>query len=128
MAHLPPNEILTRAREFQKCAEFAAQNDLFNACAVCSYAALFWAARAALAYEGFAQATWEHDELRTRFTHELIEARRRYPRRFGNWLISAYALRNAAQYQLDRPKTKKVRRMINHVKECLQMIEEVIDK
>jgi uncharacterized protein (UPF0332 family) len=42
---MKPTEILARAEEFVQCAEYAAQNSLFNACAICSYAALFWAAR-----------------------------------------------------------------------------------
>ncbi len=58
MPQLKPDEILTRAEKFLQCAEYAAQSNLFNACAICSYAALFWATRAALAYEGFDRPTW----------------------------------------------------------------------
>ncbi len=126
MAHLPPNEILSRAREFQECADFAGQNKFFNACAICSYAALFWAARAALAYEGYDQSKWQHHELQTKFIQELIEKRSRYSQKLGKWLVNAYALRNAAQYHAIPPEIKKVRRMIYHAKEFIQNIAEVI--
>jgi uncharacterized protein (UPF0332 family) len=125
MAHLTPKEILARAEEFLQTADSAVQNGRFNAGAICSYAALFWAA---LAYEGFDRPTWEHHELRSKFTEELIKNRGRYPRNFGTWLVNAFRLRNLAQYQLDAPKAKKVRRMINHVKEFIQKAEEVLNK
>ncbi len=126
MAHLPPNEIFARAREFLECAEFAVRNNYFNACASCSYAALFWAARAALAYEGFDQSKWQHHELQSKFIQELIEKRSRYPEKLGKWLVNAYALRNAAQYHAIPPEIKKVRRMTSHAKEFMQNIVEVI--
>jgi len=72
MAHLTPSEILTRAEEFLQCAEFAVQNSHFNAGALCSYATLFWAVRAALAYEGFDRPTWKHGELRSKFNENEI--------------------------------------------------------
>ncbi len=128
MAHLTPKEILGRAREFSRTADSAVKNSDFNASAICSYAALFWAARAALAYEGLDRPTWKHSELRSKFTEELIEKRRRYPPNFGTWLSDAFVLRNAAQYDFRHPNTKKVKRMANHAKEFVQKIEEVIDK
>jgi len=128
MAHLKPMEILARAKEFLQGAEYTVQNSYFNICAVCSYATLFWAARAALAYEGLDRPTWKHSELRSKFTEELIEKRRRYPPNFGTWLSDAFVLRNAAQYDFRHPNTKKVRRMANHAKEFVQKIEEVLDK
>jgi uncharacterized protein (UPF0332 family) len=51
MAHLKPTEILVRAHEFLQGADLAIKNDWWNVCTICSYAALFWAARAALAKE-----------------------------------------------------------------------------
>ena len=128
MAYWKPREILERAKEFGQYAELAAQNDALNAAAICSYAALFWAARAALAYEGFSQSTWEHGELRSKFTHELIQGRKRYQRQFGTWLVNAYSLRNAAQYQLVIPKSKEVKRMVHHAKEAIKKIEEAINQ
>jgi len=128
MAHLKPMEILARAKEFLRGADFAMQNNCFNVCAICSYAALFWAARAGLAYEGFDHPTWEHHELRSKFTEELVMNRHRYPTSFGSWLVKAFTLRNAAQYHFGHPKAKEVKRMVNHAKEFIQKIEEVINK
>ncbi len=128
MAQLKPKEILARAEEFLQCAEHAAQSNLFNACAVCSYAALFWAARAALAHEGLDRPTWGHSELRSRFTEEFIKNRGRYPAKFGSWLSDAFGLRNDAQYNYRQPKTKNVRRMVYHAEEFILQIEEVLNK
>jgi uncharacterized protein (UPF0332 family) len=128
MAHLTPKEILGRAKEFSRTADSAVKNSDFNASAICSYAALCWAARAALAYEGFDRPTWEHGELRSKFTEELIKNRRRYPKNFGTWLVDAFALRNAAQYKLSHPKTKEVRRMVYHSQEFIKKIDEVLNK
>jgi hypothetical protein len=47
---------------------------------------------------------------------------------FGSWLVNAFTLRNAAQYHFGHPKTKEVKRMVNHAKEVIQKIEEVINK
>ncbi len=128
MAHLTPKEILARAEEFLQTADYAVQNGRFNAGAICSYAALFWAARAALAYEGFDRPTWEHTELRSKFTEELIKNRKRYPNSFGTWLVNAFRLRNFAQYHFESPQAKKVRRMVNHAKEFIYKAEEVLNK
>lgn len=128
MAHLTPREILSRAEEFLQCAEFAVQNNHYNAGAICYYAALFWATRAALAYEGFDRPTWQHSELRSKFAEELIKNRGRYPKNFGTWLVDAFALRNEAQYQLGHPKAKEVRRMVYHAKEFIKKIDEVLNK
>ncbi len=128
MAHLKPIEVLARAKEFLRGADFAVQNNCFNVCAICSYAALFWAARAALAYEAFDRPTWTHSELRSKFTKELIENKRRYAPNFGKWLANAYSLRNFAQYHFDPPSVKEIRRMANHAKEFIQKIEEILNK
>jgi uncharacterized protein (UPF0332 family) len=128
MAHLTPKEILARAEEFLRCADYAVQNNCFNACAICSYASLFWAARAALAYEGFDQSVWEHGELRSNFRDELIKNKGRYPHNFGTWLVNAFALRNVAQYQLGHLKVKEVRRMVYHARVFIKKINEVLNQ
>ena len=128
MAHLKPKEILERAKEFLQCTEYAVQNDCFNACAICSYAALFWAARAALAYESFDQQKWKHLELHSKFSEEIVRKRRRHPANFGTWLSDAYRLRNLAQYHFDNPEIKRIRRTVSHAKEFIHRIEEMIDK
>ena len=126
MAYLHPKEMLMRVNEFLTSAEHAAQEQRFNACAVCSYAASFWTVRAALAHEGFAQPKWEHLELQSNFIQELTQRRSRYPQNFGKWLVNAYDLRNTAQYHVVPPKMKRVRRMFDHSKEFLQIVTEAI--
>jgi uncharacterized protein (UPF0332 family) len=126
MASLPPKETLLRAQEFLQCAEYAARNNYFNASVLCAYAALFWATRAALGYEGLDQPRWAHHDLQSKFIQELVEKRRRYPKKFGRWFVNAYDLRNAAQYHPVPPKVKNVRRTLYHAIEFIQTIAEVI--
>jgi uncharacterized protein (UPF0332 family) len=128
MAHVTLEEILERSKEFLQCADYAVQNDYFNACAICCYASLFWAARAALAREGYKRETWTHSELRSKFTEELVKIRGRYPKKFGTWLANAFKLRNLAQYQFQSPQTRKVRRMVAHAKEFINLTEKMITK
>ena len=84
--------------------------------------------RAALAYEGLDRPTWAHSELRSTFTEEFVKNRKRYPANFGTWLSDAFVLRNAAQYGLISPKTKRVRRMLNHAKEFAQRVKGALTK
>jgi uncharacterized protein (UPF0332 family) len=128
MAQLKPKEILERAKEFLHCADYAAQKEYYNACAICAYAALFWAARAALSREGFNQEKWEHGELHSKFKEEAIDNRKRYPPNYHTWLVNAFVLRNRAQYHFDHPKVKTVRRMVNHVRDFTKRVEEVLNK
>jgi uncharacterized protein (UPF0332 family) len=81
-----------------------------------------------LAYEGFDRPAWEHGELRSKFAEELIKNRNRYPKNFSKWLSNAFILRNKAQYHFDAPQAKKIKRLVNHVKQFIQKIEEVIDR
>jgi len=128
MAQLKPREILERAKEFLHCAEDAMENDHYNACAICSYAALLWAARAALAHEGFDQVKWEHGELHAAFENELIKHRGRFPKNFGARLTNAYYLRNEAQYFPTSPSVKRIRRIVGHAKELIHKVDEAIKK
>lgn len=65
--------MLERAREFLGAAEGALEDGRLNACALCCYAALFWAAIAALEPQGFKREEWSHGALKVTFTNELIK-------------------------------------------------------
>lgn len=98
----PPSEagvVLARAQEFLQLAELALANELYNGCAVCCYAALFWAAIAALEHQGCTQREWSQRGLKQTCTQELIQRRHLYPKSFGTWLVDAYDLRTLAQYK-----------------------------
>jgi uncharacterized protein (UPF0332 family) len=118
--------VLARAQEFLRLAELALANELYNGCAVCCYAALFWAAIAALEHQGFTQREWSHGGLKQTFTHELIQRRHLYPKAFGTWLVDAYDLRTLAQYKPKDVGTKETRRLLHHTREFVMTVEEVV--
>jgi len=117
---------LARAKEFLSGAELALAHGLFNVCAACCYYAMFWAAIAALAREGFKREEWSHGGLKQEFTLQLIKKRGLYPGEFGTWLLDAYILRDAAHYKQQGVPVKKTRRLLEHARQFVIKVEEVI--
>jgi uncharacterized protein (UPF0332 family) len=117
---------MERAREFLRVAEISLEQGFYNACASNAYYAMFWAAIAALAHQGFKQTEWSHGGLREIFSRELIVKRRIYPAKFGEWLKVAYKLRNSAHYSLEGAGTKETRRIFQHALEFVKTVEEVV--
>jgi uncharacterized protein (UPF0332 family) len=118
--------VLERARGFLRLAELALENELYNGCAVCCYAALFWAVIAALEHQSFKQPEWSHGGLKQKFTDELIRKRHIYPKVFGTWLVDAYDLRTLAHYKKKNVGVKETRRLLHHTHEFVAKIEEVV--
>jgi uncharacterized protein (UPF0332 family) len=117
---------MERAREFLRVAEISLEQGFYNACASNAYYAMFWAAIAALAHQGFKQTEWSHGGLREIFSRELIVKRRIYPAKFGEWLKVAYKLRDSAHYSLEGAGTKETRRIFQHELEFVKTVEEVV--
>jgi uncharacterized protein (UPF0332 family) len=117
---------MERAREFLRVAEISLEQGFYNACASNAYYAMFWAAIAALAHQGFKQTEWSHGGLREIFSRELIVKRRIYPSKFGEWLKVAYKLRDSAHYSLEGAGTKETRRIFQHALEFVKTVEEVV--
>ena len=118
--------MLERAREFLRMAELALQHELYNSCALCCYAAMFWSAVVALEQQGLKQPVWSHGGLKQTFTHELIQRRHIYPNVFGTWLGDAYTLRTLAHYKMKSVGVKETRRLLNHTREFMAKVEEVV--
>ena len=117
---------MERAREFLRVAEISLEQGFYNACASNAYYAMFWAAIASLAHQGFKQTEWSHGGLREIFSRELIVKRRIYPAKFGEWLKVAYKLRDSAHYSLEGAGTKETRRIFQHALEFVKTVEEVV--
>jgi uncharacterized protein (UPF0332 family) len=117
---------MERAREFLRVAEISLEQGFYNACASNAYYAMFWAAIAVLAHQGFKQTEWSHGGLREIFSRELIVKRRIYPAKFGEWLKVAYKLRDSAHYSLEGAGTKETRRIFQHALEFVKTVEEVV--
>jgi len=117
---------MERAREFLRVAEISLEQGFYNACASNAYYAMFWAAIAALAHQGFRQTEWSHGGLREIFSRELIVKRRIYPAKFGEWLKTAYKLRDSTHYSLEGAGIKETRRILQHALEFVKTVEEVV--
>jgi uncharacterized protein (UPF0332 family) len=116
--------VLERAREFLRIAEKALDAGCYHAAALCTYAAMFWAAIMALERVGIRQERWSHGGLQITFRNELVRRRQQYPRQFAEWLEDAYDLRNDAHYQRTEISAKKVRRIVSHAREFVTAIAE----
>jgi len=119
---------MERAREFLRVAEISLEQGFYNACASNAYYAMFWAAIAALAHQGFKQTEWSHGGLREIFSRELVVKRQIYPAKFGEWLKDAYTLRVKADYKLEGVGSKASARLLNHAKEFISAIQEVVSQ
>ena len=119
---------LERAKEFLAVAEVALELECYNGCASNAYYAMFWAAIAALAHQGFKQTEWSHGGLRETFSRELIVKRHIYPPKFGEWLKDGYNLRTNAHYRLQGASAKGSRRMLEHAREFITKVEEVVKR
>jgi uncharacterized protein (UPF0332 family) len=119
---------MERAREFLRVAEISLEQGFYNACASNAYYAMFWAAIAALAHQGFKQTEWSHGGLREIFSRELIVKRRIYPAKFGEWLKDAYKLRAFAHYSLNGAGVKETRKLLQHAREFVSVIKEVVSR
>jgi uncharacterized protein (UPF0332 family) len=117
---------LEKAQNLLVGAEACWQIQSFEGCALCCYAAMFWAAIAALEHFGIKQKEWTHGGLQNRFGLECIKRRQAFPRRLGDYLKDAYELRKVAHYELREISPKEAERMLRHAKEFVQSIKEVI--
>jgi len=120
--------LLERAKEFLKAAEMVLNADCHHAAALCAYAAMFWAAIAALEKVGICQERWSHGGLKNAFRDELVRKRHIYPERFVDWLSDTYDLRNDAHYQRVEISVKKARQAVSHAREFVNAIAEARHK
>jgi uncharacterized protein (UPF0332 family) len=118
-------QALAKASRLLQVAEWAIEHELYDGAALCCYAALFWAAIAALAHQGIRREEWAHGFLWKTFREELIRKRRLYPPIFVEWLERAYALREEAHYGLGMPGAKETRRIVRHAQEFITKVQEV---
>jgi uncharacterized protein (UPF0332 family) len=79
---------LEKAQNLLTGAEACWQGQSMEGCALCCYAAMFWAAIAILEHFGIKQTEWSHGGLRNRFGLELIKRCRVLSERFGEYLGS----------------------------------------
>jgi len=117
---------MERAKEYLKVAEMALEGECYNGCASNAYYAMFWAAIAALVHQGFKQTEWSHGGLLETFSRELVVKRSIYPPKFGEWLREGYKLRVYAHYKTQGAGVKESRRVLDHAREFVARVEEVV--
>ncbi|MEM1544718.1 MAG: HEPN domain-containing protein [Candidatus Bathyarchaeia archaeon] len=119
---------LEKAQNLLVGAEACWQSNSLEGCALCCYAAMFWATIAALEHFGIRQTQWTHGGLQNRFGLECIKKCKAFPERFGDYLIRGYRLRARAHYERDEVSQKEAERLLRHAKEVGQTVKEVLGK
>jgi uncharacterized protein (UPF0332 family) len=119
---------LEKAQNLLVGAEACWQIQSFESCALCCYAAMFWAAIAALEHFGIRQEEWTHVGLQNRFGLECIKKRKAFPERFGDYLTRGYRLRTRAHYELEEVSYKEAERLLRHAREFVQAVKEVLGR
>jgi uncharacterized protein (UPF0332 family) len=117
---------LKRAQESLKAAEVCLREGLVNSAASRAYYAMFQAAQCALEAQGIVRSEWSHKSLHSSFNQQLIHQRKVYPRVFRDYLTSALAVRQAADYGEGGISDKIARRQVRRASGFLQTTEEVI--
>ncbi|MCS7265184.1 MAG: HEPN domain-containing protein [Armatimonadetes bacterium] len=119
-------QALGRAMDFLESAEVCYSNGKLAGCALCCYAAMFWAAVAALMHVGVRKEKWAHGDLQQQFGLHLIRKYHMLPSQLGRWFQDAYDLRNKAHYRLADLNRKAVEKIFFHAQEFVKLVSEVI--
>ena len=115
---------LEKATENLAVAEWCQEQGHFNACANRLYYAMFHAALAALIKNGIFPANDNigHDWLQGTFSGQLIHRRKLFPRKFRWYLIEAFHVRVAADYQPLSVSNKNIANELKKAKEFFNTI------
>src|SRR4029434_10536904 len=103
---------LARAIESLKAAELCLKEGLVNSAASRAYYAMFQAAQIALEAEGLVRSEWSHKALHSNFSQKLRQRRKLYARVVCDYLTSALAVRQAADYGEAEGSTKIAQRQV----------------
>ncbi len=117
---------LIRAEDFIVGAEASFNAGALASCALCCYAAVFWAQIAVLEKLGIKQLKWSHDGLRNRFGLEVIKKRHLFTEEGMRFLRELYQMRNEAHYSADELSQKKVERLLRHTKEFVEKVKTIV--
>ena len=119
---------LTRAIESLKAAELCLSESLVNSAVSRAYYAMFQAAQAALEAAGLVRSEWTHKGLHSSFNRDLIHQRKLYPRVLRDYLTSALAVRQAADYGETGVSDKIASRQVRRAAQFVNAAKEVIDR
>ena len=118
---------MVKAAENLAVADWCQEQGHFNACANRFYYAMFHAALAALLKHGMKPSGEKigHDWVQANFSGQLIHRRKVFPRKFRQYLVKAFRVRVAADYQL-MPVSKNL--VTNELKKAREFVNTIIDE
>jgi uncharacterized protein (UPF0332 family) len=121
-------EALNRANDFVAGAEASFNAGALASCALCCYAAAFWAQIAVLERLGFRQPKWSHEGLRNKFSLEVVTKRHLFTENEVRFLREAYQLRSDAHYSGKELSYKRVERLLRHTKEFVEKAKTLLQR
>ncbi len=115
---------LTRAKDFITGAEACFNAGALASCALCCYAAVFWAQIAVLERLGIRQPKWSHDGLRNKFSLEAVKRRQLFDPEVVDYIRKAYYLRHDAHYSTRELSRKVVERLLRHTQSFVEQVRQ----
>jgi hypothetical protein len=119
---------ISRAIESLRAAELCLNESLVNSSVSRAYYAMFQAAQAALEAAGLVRSEWTHKGLHSSFNRDLIRQRKLYPTVLRDYLTSALAVRQAADYGETGVSAKIARRQVRRAAQFVNAAKEVISR
>ncbi len=119
---------LSRAEDFVKGAEASFNGGALASCALCCYAAVFWAQIAVLEKMGIKQPKWSHEGLRNTFALEAVKKRHLFNEAEVKFLREAYQLRRDAHYFDEELSPKRIERLLRHTKEFVEKAKTLLKR
>ncbi|MCS7266350.1 MAG: HEPN domain-containing protein [Armatimonadetes bacterium] len=117
---------MMRAKDFVSGSEVSFNAGALASCALCCYAAIFWAQIAVLERLGIRQPKWSHDGLRNKFGLEVVKKRHLFTDEEVKFLREAYQMRNEAHYSDKELSRKRVERLLRHTKEFVEKVNTIV--
>ena len=114
--------------ESLKAAELCLREELVHSAASRAYYAMFQAAQIALEAQGLVRSEWSHKALHSSFNQQLIHQRKLYPRVLRDYLTSALAVRQAADYGEEGISARIAQRQVRRAATFVKTVEEVISR
>ena len=121
-------EALNRANDFVAGEEASFNAGALASCALCCYAAVFWAQIAVLERLGIKQREWSHDGLRNTFALEVVRKRHLFTEDEVKFLREAYQLRRDAHYLDEELSRKRVERLLRHTKDFVGKVKTLLQR
>ena len=119
---------LNRADYFVVGAEASFNAGALASCALCCYAAVFWAQIAVLERLGIRQPKWSHDGLRNKFSLEAIKKCKLFEPEVVDHIRKAYYVRHDAHYSTKELTYRAIERLMRHTRSFVEQVRQLLSK